>query len=237
MKLIYLTLLLAAIAILPAGVSAQNLEGHAMESDLSEISDASKFVIEVKFDLDSKFTSFQLFCRDLGGSIEKDDFISVVKPVDKKCRIVIPCEVMKQGRLRGVHKDGKLSDSWINLYVIPGLTIYLTVHDDSYEIANESQYDFMVNAWQNEIPVAALMARLGKASGSLSSSATSDFQLAINNCKQMISDLQQQIKFNSTYITPGNERNRAVQINLELIEGFNKKMANLIDQYMKSLSF
>lgn len=145
---------------------------------------------------------------------------------------------MKQGRIRAIMPGNKLCSAWINIYFIPGFTVYMTVHNGHYDIHNKDQYYFMVSAWQNEVPVSALLARLGMnaASTGQDNNATK-MQISLGSYEHLIDELKRQMDqimdMGITYDMKAKESQKI----LNRIEQINAKMEGLVDDYSKSINF
>ncbi len=234
-KILYILIAFVATGMATANLSAQNNTGYQMASTPEDGS--YKFVIEGKLDITTTDSSFNIYFTDFDGNISDKDMVANVEVKDKKFRFETNIDVMKQGRLRGVLANGSLNPAWINVYFIPGFTLYLTIHDGYYDIQNEDQYKFMVAAWQNEVPVSALLARLGLGSSptSLDNNATK-LNIALGSYNKLLTDLKEQLDDLSGLGLPfPNELGEKQKI-LQRIEQINAKMEMLVDNYVKELN-
>lgn len=234
-RILYTLIALVTIAMGNINLSAQNRTGYQMSSSPEDGS--YKFVIEGKLDLNITDTSFNIYLTDIDGTINDNDMVTNVVVKDKKFRFETNIDVMKQGRLRGVLSNGDLNPAWINIYFIPGLTLYITIHDGYYDIQNEDQYKFMVSAWQNEVPVAALLARLGMGSSrGRQDNSNSKLKSAINSYENLQLDLKSQLNDISVLDLPYEEETKEKQKILQRIEQINAKMESLVDEYVKEIN-
>ncbi len=95
----------------------------------------------------------------------------------------------------------------------------------------------MVSAWQNEVPVAALLARLGMGSSrGRQDNSNSKLKSAINSYENLQLDLKSQLNDISVLDLPYEEETKEKQKILQRIEQINAKMESLVDEYVKEIN-
>lgn len=231
-RILYVIFALAAMSVAATTLSAQNNGGHQMSSSPKD--GTYKFTIEGTVDLNVPDSCYNIYITDFDGKISDNDLVASVKVKDKKFRYETNIDVIKQGRIRAVMRGKELSSAWINLYFIPGFTVYMTIHNGYFDIHNEDQYKFMVAAWQNEVPLSALMARLGVNSFSSdkgNNSASNHLEESLQFYRSQIEEIKQQIDYVSKILISGDEKAQQIKKLLDRIEAINKKMDTLVDSY------
>lgn len=235
-KILYLLIALVATGIATTNISAQDSNSYQMASAPQDGS--YKFVIEGNVALDIPDSCYNIYITDIDGNITDKDLVACVKVKNKKFRYETNIDVIKQGRIRAIMPGDNLGSAWINLYFIPGFTIYMTVHDGYYDLQNRDQYNFMVSAWQNEVPVSALLARLGMDSSyNDQSNATTQMSFALASYRNLISDYKQQINNIQNMAITYDEESKAIQKLLNRIEQINAKMEQIVDSYTNNMTF
>lgn len=235
-KILFILCALVATGIATTNLSAQNSNIYEMATAPHDGS--YKFVIEGNVALDIPDSCYNIYITDIDGNITDKDLVACVEVKNKKFRYETNLDVIKQARIRAIMPGDNLCSAWINLYFIPGFTLYLTVHDGYYDIQNSEQYYFMVSAWQNEVPVSALLARLGMNTSSQNqTNATTQMTIALASYRNMISDYNQQIRNIQSMAIPYEERTKAIQKLLNRIEQINTKMEQIVDSYTNNITF
>lgn len=234
-KLFYLLFALSAIIMSPANLYAQDNSSNFIAYETQP--DTYKFVIEGTVALDIPDSCYNVYLTDIDGVLTDNDKVACVKVKNKKFRFETDLNVIKQGRIRAIMPGNELCSAWINLYFIPGFTIYMTVHDGYYDIHNQNQYDFMVSAWQNEVPVSALLARLGMATSSNShNNNTTKFATALAYYETLINGLKHQMDDIQGQPISGEATQKSILKILERIENINEKMETIVDDYAKEIN-
>ncbi len=231
-RILFAIFAMVAISLATTNLYAQNNGGHQMTSSPKD--GTYKFTIEGTVDLNVPDSCYNIYFTDVDGKISDKDLVASVKVKDKKFRYETNIDIMKQGRIRAVMRGKELSSVWINLYFIPGFTVYMTIHNGYFDIHNEDQYKFMVAAWQNEAPLSALMARLGvnsSPSGKGKNPASTHLDETLKYYKQQIEDIKRQIAYVPTVATSDNEKTQQIKKLLDRIEAINQKMDALVDNY------
>lgn len=235
-RILYLLIALVATGIATINISAQDSNSYQMATAPQD--GTYKFVIEGNVALDIPDSCYNIYFTDIDGNITDKDLVACVKVKDKKFRYETNIDVIKQGRIRAIMPGDNLCSAWINLYFIPGFTIYMTIHDDYYDIQNRDQYNFMVSAWQNEVPVSALLARLGMGGSSNDrTNSTTKMTVAFASYENLISVLKQQMNdINHLSLDPNTRISELKKI-LQRIDNINEKMEELVDVYTKEIKF
>ncbi len=234
-KILYIIIALVAAIMATPNLSAQNSKGYQMASAPDDGS--YKFVIEGNVDLNIPDSCYNIYFTDIDGKLSDKDLVACVKVKDKKFRYETNIDVMKQGRIRAIMPGNNLCSAWINIYFIPVFTVFMKVHNGYFDIQTEDQYKFMVSAWQNEVPVSALLARLGM--GSYSESHDTDktkLQMALNSYKNLLTDLKLQLNGIKSLYLPYDKETEEKQKILKRIEQINAKMETLVDDYVKEIN-
>ena len=235
-KILYLLIALVATGIATTNISAQDSNSYQMATAPQD--GTYKFVIEGNVALDVPDSCYNIYFTDIDGNITDQDLVACVKVKDKKFRYETNIDVIKQGRIRAIMPGDNLHSAWINLYFIPGFTVYMTVHDGYYDIQNRDQYNFMVSAWQNELPVSALLVRLGMDTTSKDQpNATTLMSIALATYKNLINEYEDQIGDIRRSGIPYPEQTKAIQKLLNRIEQINAKMEQIIDSYTSKMTF
>lgn len=234
-KIISILTALVATMMATSNLLAQNSNEYQMTSAPQE--GPYKFVIEGTVDLNIPDSCYNIYFTDIDGKLSDNDLAGCVQVKDKKFRYETSIEVMKQGRIRALLPGNKLHPAWINIYFIPGFTVYMTIHNGYFDIHNEEQYKFMVSAWQNEVPVTALLARIGMGDGSSTqTNAATQMKVALNAYDELIKGLKEQLRtINNTPMNYDMSTKEKQQI-LNRIEQINAKMETLVDNYVKETS-
>ncbi len=234
-RILYILIALVATAVGSTNLTAQNRKGYQMSS--TPDNGSYKFVIEGSVDLNIPDSCYNIYFTDINGKLSDKDLVACVKVKDKKFRYETNIEVMKQGRIRAIMPGNNLCSAWINIYFIPGFTVYMTVHNGYFDIHNEDQYKFMVSAWQNEVPVSALLARLGIDSSPIAQdNNTTKLNASLSSYNQLLSDLKEQLDDISGLGLPYAKETEEKQKILQRIEQINAKMETLVDAYVKEIN-
>lgn len=235
-KIFYILIAFIATTMASANLSAQNHRSNQMEYEPQEGS--YKFVIEGTVDLNIPDSCYNIYFTDIDGKLTDKDLVACVKVKDKKFRYETNIDVMKQGRIRAIMPGNKLCSAWINIYFIPGFTVYMTVHNGHFDIHNKDQYSFMVSAWQNEVPVSALLARLGmNAASSVQDNNATKMQISLGSYEHLINELKRQMDQIMHMAITYDMKAKESQKILNRIEQINAKMEGIVDDYSKSINF
>lgn len=215
----------------PASASGQL--GYKMSSNSDADISGHKFVIDGQVALDVKDAKYNIYITDIDKEITDADLAGCVDVKNKTFRFETNISAMKAGRIRGVMPDGSLNPAWINVYFIPAFTLDLKINNGSYDIENDSEYNFMANAWLNKDALAVLFESMGASKNGNKGTETSDIDIALNAYRKMQANLQQQIsEFNKMGVSPAQ-----ILGLVHRIDAINAKMEAIIDKFASSIKY
>lgn len=114
----------------------------------------NKFVIKGTVSPSLNYKVLNIYLADIDKGISENDLATTVPVVDNKFTVTLDVDRIKRGRLWGaVREDGDLKDRhsvYMNMYVVPGVTVNLKIEPSEIVIENPELYDFMVYAWLNK---------------------------------------------------------------------------------------
>ena len=241
MKRIPATILLIAsmLTIFPLSSYAQKEKKAApqrrmMTSEGQQASAGHRFTIDGQVALDIPDAKYNIYITDIDKEITDADLAGCVDVTNKTFRFETTLSTMKAGRIRAVMPDGSLNPAWISVYFIPGFTLDLSVHKGSFDIENDSEYSFMVNAWLNKDALAVLFESMGAPGPHHADAKKSSLDVALDSYRAMLMELQDQL--NLLNMQPNYHLLDAERKNIiKRMDNINVKMESLIDKYVNSL--
>ena len=246
MKRIPATILLLAsvLMVFPLSLCAQKVkkvkkvatQRRMMTSEGQQTSSGHRFTIDGQVALDIPDAKYNIYITDIDKEITDADLAGCVDVTDKKFRFETNLSSMKAGRIRAVMPDGNLNPAWISVYFIPGFTLNLSVHNGSFDIGNDSEYSFMVNAWLNKDALAVLFESMGASGMRNANTEESPLDIALESYQDMLMNLQDQLNLLSrqpNYHLLDAERKNIIK----RMDNINVKMESLIDKYANSIKY
>lgn len=104
-----------------------------------------KFIIEGKVDNEILDSCYNIYIGDYHSQITDENLVACIPVRDKRFHYEVDLDKAKAGRLRCIFPGNELCSAWIDIHFIPGLTVYMTVHNGYYDIANQTEYNRRVS--------------------------------------------------------------------------------------------
>ncbi len=234
-KSLHIILLIAGIMMVLQASAKTNPQNDNPDKKLK--TDLNKtFVLEGSVDPYIPDSCYNVYITDIGETITDEDLVTCVPVVNKQFTFTTTLDTMKKGRIRAIFPGNDLCEAWIDIYFIPGLTVFMTVHNGYFNINNQDQYKFMVNAWENEIPLSTLLTSMGASDSNSKNEELGDVYTVISLYKTVIDEYNEQIREiqHLAYLNP-NEKKKQILSLTQKIEDINSKMEKIIEEYASKL--
>ncbi len=210
--------------------------GSAPVADVTERS--GKFVIEGTVDEAIADSCYNIYIADNHSAIADKDIVACVPVVNKKFRFETELNDMKSGRIRAIFPGNELCPAWIDIFFIPGFTVYMTVHNGHYNIQNQREYSRIVKEYidrrNNTADIVTVVRDKGRDDDKEEKLATS-----IEFYREMISDIDDQILNIRSGLAAGHYTRKTARKHIDRlqqqIEDITEKMQALIDKFAESI--